>query len=76
MCFVLFSYPIEKILDAADYYILRSKKRILIEYVMLSEQDGTPVNSSDIEAHQLGVLLKGKEVVSWRCSNFTERRAL
>ena len=53
------SWPLEKLIDAMDYFILRSKKRILIEYVMLEG-----VNDGDEQAHQLGRLLKGKDVVS------------
>ena len=50
------SYPLEKMMEAVDYFIQRSGKRILIEYVML---DG--VNASEKEAHELGALLKGKQ---------------
>lgn len=52
------SWPLDKLIDAADYYIQRSGKRILIEYVLL---DG--VNASEVEAHQLGELLRGKDVL-------------
>jgi adenine C2-methylase RlmN of 23S rRNA A2503 and tRNA A37 len=55
------AWPIEKLIEAADYFIQRSKKRILMEYVLL---DG--VNASEKEAHELGKLLQGKDVVSTR----------
>jgi adenine C2-methylase RlmN of 23S rRNA A2503 and tRNA A37 len=52
------SWPLDKLIEACDYFILRSKKKILIEYVLL---DG--VNSSEKEANELGQLLQGKEVM-------------
>lgn len=52
------SYPLDKLIEAVDYSIQRSRKRILIEYVMLHE-----VNSSEKEAHELGGLLRGKDVL-------------
>lgn len=63
------AWPIDKLIEAADYFIQRSKKRILVEYVLL---DG--VNASDKEAHELGKLLQGKDVVS-RHHGGTARRA-
>lgn len=53
------SWPLDKLIEAMDYFILRSRKRILVEYVMLEG-----VNDAIEHAHQLGQLLKGKEVVS------------
>ena len=53
------SWPLEKLIEAMDYFILRSRKRILVEYVMLAG-----VNDGEEQAHQLGELLKGKDVVS------------
>lgn len=60
------SYPIEKLVEAMQYFIDRSKKRILVEYVLL---DG--VNASEKEAHQLGQLLKGMDVVSTQMKRLT-----
>jgi adenine C2-methylase RlmN of 23S rRNA A2503 and tRNA A37 len=53
------AYPIERLVETMEYFIQRSKKRVLIEYVLL---DG--INCSEKEAHELGQLLKGKDVVS------------
>lgn len=47
------TYPIEKVLAAADDYIKKTKKRVMFEYVMI---DG--VNDSPILAEKLSRLLK------------------
>lgn len=46
-------YPIHLILEAADEYIARTKKRVMFEYVLLKG-----VNDSDEQAEQLAKLLK------------------
>src|SRR3989338_2957425 len=47
------AYPIEKILDAVDDYIKKTKRRVMFEYLMI---DG--VNDSPQMAHGLVSLLK------------------
>lgn len=48
-------YPIEDLLNAVDYYIKNSNRRVTFEYAMING-----VNDSIREAKMLGQLLKGK----------------
>ncbi|MDE5952883.1 MAG: 23S rRNA (adenine(2503)-C(2))-methyltransferase RlmN [Malacoplasma sp.] len=48
-------YPIEKLIDALDYYIYVTKRRVTIEYILIKD-----VNDSDANAEELAKLLKGK----------------
>lgn len=57
------SYPLDKMIDAMQYFIQRSKKKVLIEYVLLEHANGDPVNAAEEHAHQLGKLLQGMEVL-------------
>lgn len=51
-------FPLSKLIAAVDAYLVGSKSKVFIEYVML----GT-VNDGDAHAHQLGKLLQGRRVV-------------
>lgn len=48
-------YSIEKLIDALDYYIYVTKRRVTIEYILIKD-----VNDSDENALELSKLLKGK----------------
>jgi len=49
------AYPIEKIMEAMDYYLKKTNRRVTIEYIMLKD-----VNDHVEEARQLAELLKDK----------------
>ena len=49
------AYKIEKLMEALDYYIEKTNRRVTIEYIMLAG-----VNDSDECAKQLANLVKGK----------------
>jgi len=49
------AYPIEKLMDACDYYINKTNRRISFEYTLISG-----VNDNIPEAQELSRLLKGK----------------
>ena len=49
------AYKIEKIMEALDYYISKTNRRVTIEYIMLEG-----INDSDECAHELSNLVKGK----------------
>eukprot|EP00271_Cylindrocystis_brebissonii_P014732 TRINITY_DN3620_c0_g1_i2.p1 TRINITY_DN3620_c0_g1~~TRINITY_DN3620_c0_g1_i2.p1 ORF type:complete len:424 (+),score=78.04 TRINITY_DN3620_c0_g1_i2:71-1342(+) len=51
------AYPLHKLLSAMDAYIEQSGRSVLIEYVMLAD-----VNDSEEQAHELGQLLKDRDV--------------
>jgi 23S rRNA (adenine2503-C2)-methyltransferase len=46
-------YPIEKILEAVDAYLSKTKRRVMFEYVMINK-----VNDSEKEAKELAKLMK------------------
>lgn len=48
-------YNIEKLMDALDYYIQKTNRRVTIEYILIDN-----VNDSDENALELSKLLKGK----------------
>lgn len=48
-------YPIEKVIEAMDYYIDVTKRRVTIEYILIKD-----VNDSDENAIELAKLLQGK----------------
>lgn len=48
-------YPIEELMDACDYYINKTNRRISFEYTLISG-----VNDNEKEAEELARLLKGK----------------
>eukprot|EP00775_Hariotina_reticulata_P013488 gene13488-13613_t len=52
------AYPLEKLLAAVSDYQSSTQQRVFIEYVMLSS-----VNDGLEQAHQLGQLLQGRDVV-------------
>jgi 23S rRNA (adenine2503-C2)-methyltransferase len=47
-------YPISELLDACQYYISRTKRRVTFEWALIKGQTDTPET-----AHELGKLLKG-----------------
>ncbi len=49
------AYKIEKVMEALDYYISKTNRRVTIEYVMLAG-----INDSDDCAQELSNLIKGK----------------
>ncbi|REJ28831.1 23S rRNA (adenine(2503)-C(2))-methyltransferase RlmN [Caldibacillus debilis] len=49
------AYPIEKIMEAMDYYLKKTNRRVTIEYILLKD-----VNDHVEEARQLAELLKDK----------------
>jgi len=67
------TYHLDKLMDAADYFISRGaqksggskakQRRILIEYVLLCDSEGKSVNCGEKEAHELGALLRDKQVL-------------
>lgn len=48
-------YNIEKLMDACEYYIKKTNKRITFEYALIKD-----INDSDKSAQNLGTLLRGK----------------
>ncbi len=69
------AYKVEEIIEAMDYYILKTNRRVTIEYIMLSE-----INDSKDCAEKLVKLLKGKLVyvnlIPYNeTSNFTMKRS-
>lgn len=48
-------YNIEKLMEACEYYIKVTNKRVTFEYALIKD-----VNDSAKDAHKLGTLLKGK----------------
>ena len=48
-------FKIEKVMEALDYYIKKTNRRVTIEYIMLEG-----INDSDKCAHELVKLIKGK----------------
>eukprot|EP00944_MAST-04C_sp_MAST-4C-sp1_P011251 g11251.t1 len=50
-------FPLHKLMDMVDFYLDKTKRKLLVEYVVLK---GT--NDSDEVAEQLGTLLRGKNV--------------
>ena len=46
-------YPIEKLMNAVNYYIDKTNRRVTFEYVLMKG-----LNDSQVNAHQLGELLK------------------
>ena len=49
------AYKIEKVMEALDYYIAKTNRRVTIEYIMLEG-----INDSDECAYELSNLVKGK----------------
>ena len=49
------AYKIEKVMEALDYYISKTNRRVTIEYIMLEG-----INDSDKCAYELSSLVKGK----------------
>ncbi len=49
------AYKIEKVMEALDYYISKTNRRVTIEYIMLEG-----INDSDECARELAKLIKGK----------------
>lgn len=54
------SFPIEKLMEAVDYYVATTNRRITFEYIMLSE-----VNDQPFHAQQLADLLKDKKKLAY-----------
>lgn len=52
------SFPILKLIAALDSYLVGSKSKVFIEYVMLAT-----INDGEVHAHQMGMLLHGRKVV-------------
>lgn len=52
------AYPLEKLLAAVSDYQSSTQQRVFVEYVMLSS-----VNDGLEQAHQLGQLLQGRDLV-------------
>ncbi len=53
------AYKLDRLIDAIDYYQEKTKQKVFVEYVLL----GPDFNCTSDHAHQLGQLLRGKEVV-------------
>ena len=53
------AYKLDKLIGAVDYYQEMTKQKVFIEYVLL----GPDFNCTSSHAHELGRLLRGKEVV-------------
>lgn len=69
------AYKIEKVMEALDYYIKKTNRRVTIEYIMLEE-----INDSDKCAYELASLVKGKlmyvNLIPYNeTSNFTMKRS-
>lgn len=69
------AYKIEKVMEALDYYISKTNRRVSIEYIMLAG-----INDSDKCAHELAKLVKGKlmyvNLIPYNeTSNFTMKRS-
>ena len=54
------AYPIEKLMEAVDYYLEKMNRRITFEYIMLND-----INDHQEEARQLAKLLKNKRHLSY-----------
>ncbi len=54
------AYPLEKLMDAVDYYIEETNRRVTFEYIMLSN-----VNDRPEHAQQLADLLKDKKKLTY-----------
>ncbi len=54
------AYPIEKLMDAVDYYLEKTNRRITFEYILLND-----VNDHKEEAIQLAKLLRNKRHLSY-----------
>lgn len=54
------AYPIEKLMDAVDYYLEKTNRRITFEYIMLKD-----VNDHKEEAVQLAKLLENKRHLAY-----------
>jgi 23S rRNA (adenine2503-C2)-methyltransferase len=54
------AYPLEKLMDAVDYYLEKTNRRITFEYIMLRD-----VNDHKEEAIQLAKLLKNKRHLAY-----------
>ncbi|MDW0117082.1 23S rRNA (adenine(2503)-C(2))-methyltransferase RlmN [Sporosarcina thermotolerans] len=54
------AYPIEKLMDAIDYYLEAKNRRITFEYILLDD-----VNDHVVEAEQLAKLLYNKRHLSY-----------
>jgi hypothetical protein len=52
------AYKLDKLMAALDTYMEKSGQRVFVEYVML----GPDVNCTEEQAHQLGELLRGRNV--------------
>ena len=69
------AYKIEKVMEALDYYISKTNRRVTIEYIMLEG-----INDSDDCALKLAELIKGKlmyvNLIPYNeTSNFTMKRS-
>ena len=69
------AYKIEKVMEALDYYIKKTNRRVTIEYIMLEG-----INDSDKCAYELASLVKGKlmyvNLIPYNeTSNFTMKRS-
>ncbi|PSC70785.1 radical SAM domain-containing [Micractinium conductrix] len=53
------AFKLDKLMAAVDTYQQRSGRSVFVEYVML----GPDVNCTEAHAHQLGALLKGRDVL-------------
>lgn len=54
------AYPIERLMDAVDYYLKETNRRITFEYIMLQG-----VNDTEEHAQQLADLLKDKKKLTY-----------
>ncbi len=54
------AFPIAKLMDAIDYYLEKTNRRITFEYILLKE-----VNDHEKHAHELAQLLKDKRHLSY-----------
>lgn len=69
------AYKIEKVMEALDYYIKKTNRRVTIEYIMLEG-----INDSDKCAYELASLVKGRlmyvNLIPYNeTSNFTMKRS-
>src|SRR5699024_2986677 len=54
------AFPIDKLMDAVDYYLEKTNRRITFEYILIKE-----VNDREEHAHQLAALLQNKRHLSY-----------
>jgi 23S rRNA (adenine2503-C2)-methyltransferase len=54
------AFPIKKLMDALDYYLEKTNRRVTIEYILLKD-----VNDREKEAHELADLLENRRQLTY-----------